>query len=46
VLDQADTALAGAIQGLGLRTLVTDTLMRDTGVSERLSREVLAALHR
>jgi LPPG:FO 2-phospho-L-lactate transferase len=46
VLDNADAAMAGAIRALGLRTLVTDTLMRDTDVSERLSREVLAALHR
>jgi hypothetical protein len=42
VLDHADAELADDIAALGLRTLVTDTVMRDEADRERLAREVLA----
>ncbi len=42
VLDQADEALAPRIAALGLRTLVTGAIMRDTAARERLARETLA----
>ncbi len=42
VLDAVDAALAPAVQALGLRTLVTDTLMVDDAARIRLAREVLS----
>lgn len=42
VLDHADAVLAEDIVALGLRTLVTDTVMRNEADRERLAREVLA----
>ncbi len=41
-LDTADVALAQEIEAMGVRTLVTDILMRDAADRERLAREVLA----
>jgi LPPG:FO 2-phospho-L-lactate transferase len=41
VLDQVDRELEPAIRGLGLRTLVTDTIMADHGGRARLARAVL-----
>ncbi len=41
-LDQADAALAPAVAALGVRPLVTQTVMRDHADRERLAREVLA----
>ena len=41
VLDTADTALAAQIGGLGLRTLVTDTIMADEADRTRVARVVL-----
>jgi len=43
VLDAVDAALEPAIRGLGLRTVVTDTIMRDDAGRARLAAEVLAA---
>jgi LPPG:FO 2-phospho-L-lactate transferase len=43
VIDNADAGLADDIRGLGLRTVVTDTIMSDTTARARLAREVLAA---
>ena len=42
VLDQQDAASATAIQSLGYRVVVTDTLMVDPAAAERLARDVLA----
>ncbi len=42
VLDAVDAALAPAVEGLGLRALVTDTVMTDDASRERLAREILA----
>jgi LPPG:FO 2-phospho-L-lactate transferase len=42
VLDRVDAGLAPAIEELGLRTLVTDTIMTDDAARIRLAREVLA----
>ncbi len=42
VLDTVDAALAAAVQALGMKTLVTDTVMTDDASRERLAREVLA----
>ena len=42
VLDTVDAALAPAIDELGLRTLVTDTIMSDDAARVRLARDVLA----
>jgi LPPG:FO 2-phospho-L-lactate transferase len=42
VLDSVDAALAPAIEGLGMRALVTDTVMTDDASRERLAREILA----
>ncbi len=39
-----DAELAPAIEALGLRTLVTDTIMGDDASRARLAGEVLAAL--
>jgi LPPG:FO 2-phospho-L-lactate transferase len=41
VLDRVDSALAPAIQSLGMRALVTDTLMTDDAARTRLAHEVL-----
>jgi LPPG:FO 2-phospho-L-lactate transferase len=41
VLDDVDAALEPAIRALGLRTLVTDTIMADDAGKARLSRAVL-----
>jgi LPPG:FO 2-phospho-L-lactate transferase len=42
VIDRADARLAGAIEALGLRVAVTDTIMRDAEVAEALARAALA----
>ena len=42
VLDTLDAALAPAVEALGMKTLVTDTVMTDDASRERLAREVLA----
>jgi LPPG:FO 2-phospho-L-lactate transferase len=42
VLDVVDAALEPAIARLGMRTLVTDTIMADHAGRARLAREVLA----
>jgi LPPG:FO 2-phospho-L-lactate transferase len=42
VLDQTDASQADAIESLGMRTLVTDTLMRTPDDRRRLAGEVLA----
>jgi LPPG:FO 2-phospho-L-lactate transferase len=42
VLDAVDSSLAPAIEELGLRTLVTDTIMTDDAARIRLARDVLA----
>ncbi|MFN8630997.1 MAG: hypothetical protein U0838_11985 [Chloroflexota bacterium] len=44
VLDTVDAALAPAVEALGLRPLVTDTVMGDDASRERPAGEVLAAL--
>jgi LPPG:FO 2-phospho-L-lactate transferase len=43
VLDQLDAALEPEIRELGLRTVVTDTIMADDASRARLAAEVLAA---
>ena len=43
VLDRVDAALVPAVEGLGLRALVTETLMGDDAARERLARFVLDA---
>jgi LPPG:FO 2-phospho-L-lactate transferase len=43
VLDLEDGALAPAVEALGMRALVTDTVMRDDASRARLAGEVLAA---
>lgn len=43
VLDEVDAALAPAVEALGVRALVTDTIMTDDRSRARLAREVLAA---
>ena len=45
VLDRLDEALAPRIGDLGLRTLVTDTIMAGDAGRARLAREVIAAAH-
>ncbi len=42
VLDEVDRALEPGIAALGLRTLVTDTIMTDGAARARLAREILA----
>jgi LPPG:FO 2-phospho-L-lactate transferase len=42
IVDAQDSALAPAVEGLGLRTMVTDTVMTDDASRERLARDVLA----
>jgi LPPG:FO 2-phospho-L-lactate transferase len=44
VLDHVDAELAPAVEALGLRPLVTDTVMTDDATRERLAAEVLEAL--
>jgi len=44
VLDTVDIAAAAAVAALGLRPVVTDTIMTDDPARARLAREVLAAL--
>jgi LPPG:FO 2-phospho-L-lactate transferase len=43
VLDAQDAALAPAIEGLGMRPLVTDTIMADEASRARLALELLAS---
>jgi LPPG:FO 2-phospho-L-lactate transferase len=43
VIDQVDEALAPAVEALGLRVVVTDTLMTDDAARERLARTVLTS---
>ncbi|MFI5272503.1 MAG: 2-phospho-L-lactate transferase [Ktedonobacterales bacterium] len=42
VIDRVDAALAGRVEALGIRVLVTNTIMTDSAGRERLAREVLA----
>jgi LPPG:FO 2-phospho-L-lactate transferase len=42
VLDTVDALLAPAVEALGLRVMVTDTVMTDDAVRARLARETLA----
>ena len=44
VLDAVDADHAGAIEALGVRPLVTDTIMTDDASRARLAREILAAV--
>jgi LPPG:FO 2-phospho-L-lactate transferase len=44
VIDDQDAARAGEVQALGVRPVVTDTLMTDVGVAAALARETLAAV--
>ena len=44
VLDERDAALAPRIAALGMRPLITDTIMRSPAQSRRLARSVLDAL--
>ncbi len=46
VLDAVDASLAPDIEALGLRALVTDTVMSDDPSRARLAGEVLAAVSR
>ena len=43
VLDTEDRDLAGEVESLGLRTVVTDTIMTDDAARARLAVEMLAA---
>jgi LPPG:FO 2-phospho-L-lactate transferase len=43
VLDTVDAELAPAVEALGIRAVVTDSIMTDDASRERLAREVLAA---
>jgi LPPG:FO 2-phospho-L-lactate transferase len=43
VLDTVDGELAPAVEALGVRAIVTDTIMTDDASRARLAREVLAA---
>ena len=43
VLDEVDAALADAVEALGLRTVVCDTMMTSTERREALARRVLEA---
>jgi LPPG:FO 2-phospho-L-lactate transferase len=42
VLDRVDEALVSKVEALGMRTLVTDTIMTDDAARARLAAEVLA----
>jgi len=44
VIDAADAAAAPAVEALGVRAVVTDTLMRDARVAAALARDTLAAV--
>jgi LPPG:FO 2-phospho-L-lactate transferase len=44
VIDDQDAARAPEVQALGVRPVVTDTLMTDVGVAAALARETLAAV--
>lgn len=44
VLDTADAGLTGAVSALGVRPIVTDTVMRTPGVAAELARVTLAAV--
>ena len=44
VLDEVDAALTPAVKALGIRPVVTDTIMTDDASRARLAREVLAAV--
>ena len=44
VLDTVDAGLAPAVEALGIRTVVTDTIMTDDASRARLAGEVLAAV--
>ncbi len=44
VLDRQDSALASEVQSLGIRAVVTDTIMRDRQTEVSLARAVLKAL--
>jgi LPPG:FO 2-phospho-L-lactate transferase len=44
VIDAADAAHAPAVEALGVRAVVADTLMRDARVAAALARETLAAV--
>ena len=43
ILDSVDAGQAGAIEALGMRAVVTDTIMTDDAARARLAAEVLAA---
>ena len=43
VLDREDAELAAAVEALGIRPLVADTVMRDAGVRAELARVTLDA---
>ena len=44
VIDGADAASAAAVERLGVRAVVADTLMRDARIAAALARDVLAAV--
>lgn len=44
VLDAVDAAHAAAVEALGMRAVVTDTIMTDDASRARLAREILAAV--
>jgi LPPG:FO 2-phospho-L-lactate transferase len=44
VIDSQDAARAGEVEALGVRAVVTDTLMTDADVAAALARETLAAV--
>ena len=44
VIDEQDAARAGEIEALGMRAVVTDTLMKNAQVAAELARETLAAV--
>jgi LPPG:FO 2-phospho-L-lactate transferase len=44
VIDEADASDAARIEALGLRAVVTDTLMRDSRVAAALARQTVAAV--
>jgi LPPG:FO 2-phospho-L-lactate transferase len=44
VIDAADAPSAAAVERLGVRAVVADTLMRDSRIAAALARDVLAAV--
>jgi LPPG:FO 2-phospho-L-lactate transferase len=44
VIDAGDTARAPEVEALGVRAVVTDTLMRDARVAAALARDTLDAV--